>query len=233
MWGAHLDLLAVSALKDLLDAAERQRAARFVRAEDARRFIARRAIAKLVLSDYVGQPAGELSFDTTCRHCGGDHGKPRLAAHRRLDFSWTARDDVFLLAVATDRRVGIDIEGVEESSSDWRDVAEEALGDRELAALAAMAESDRLRVAMRAWSAKEALLKAVGLGLAWDLRSLEVTIEPVAAPRLVGGMPPSSEEHWSLREISAGPDHVSMLAVSGPPPDVMVRQFEALDIHPT
>ena len=228
VWLAQLDRFDVSVGKDLLDATERQRAARFVRAEDARRFIARRAIAKLILSDYAGRPADEISFDTTCRHCGDDHGKPSLTAHPRLDFSWTSRDDVLLLAVALDRRVGIDIEGVDESSSDWRDVAEEALGDRELAALAAMPESDQRRAALRAWSAKEALLKAVGLGLAWDLKSLEVTVAPsTAAPRLVGGMPPSSGEHWSLREVSAGPSHVAMLAVSGPPPDVVERPFEA------
>jgi len=95
-------------------------------------------------------------------------GKPRLAGDRGIDFNLSHAGEVVLVAVARNRRVGIDVEPV----SHHRDVlaiAEAALGPDAALALQHTAAEHRAARFSCWWVRIEALCKASGAGLTFPV----------------------------------------------------------------
>lgn len=209
------DANAVPAGLEALDDAERAAADRLRRPEDRHRFLARRTARRLILARYVEADPAALAFDTTCRHCGAAHGKPRLlvdGAPVPVSFNASHAAGVGLLAVAWAREVGVDAEAPERVA-DAESVASRFFAAAERAALEADPGPETF---LRAWSAKEAYLKLRGLGLAADLARLDTTAwhDAVPDPLEPGG------SFWLLRP-SLPPDARGVavaLAVDGVEP---------------
>jgi phosphopantetheinyl transferase len=162
-WLVDLDA-PVAAAAAGLDAAERARAGSFMRPQDGARFAASHAALRLVLARYLGgEPAG-LEFRV------GPHGQPRLAADE-VRFSLARSGPLALIAVAR-QPVGADLERVA-ARSGLADVVAARFAPREAARIAAGCCGSPTRSFYRHWTAKEAYLKAVGLGLA-GLRDTEL-----------------------------------------------------------
>ncbi len=140
----------------------------------------------------LGTAPGALSLARHCPTCGGtDHGRPSIRpaarepvnraareadAGRRLEVSLSRAGTVVAVALSFAGPVGIDIEGVAAvSRADFDDVAFNAL-ERE--ALRRARPQDAPLARARMWSAKEATLKAVGVGLRVD--PTELTVLPAA-----------------------------------------------------
>ncbi|HEX9966624.1 MAG TPA: hypothetical protein VGB06_01630 [Solirubrobacterales bacterium] len=121
-----------------LPAVERARAARILPPPRRLRWVASRWSLRDVLAGYLGEePAAvELVF--------GRHGKPRLAGESPLRFSLSHSGGLALIAVATEREVGVDLERV---------------GRRPSA-------RPRPRAYYEEWTRREALGKCFGGGLA-------------------------------------------------------------------
>ena len=148
-------------MRDLLDDAERDRYARFRRAEDKARFVTGRFLARTALAEAVGLDPKSIRFTTDCPHCGGSHGKPRLPG-AEVDFSLSHSGDRVVLVLAEGAEVGVDVE--QERDRDIDRLADMVLTAAERDALAAM--DDKVRGFHSYWSRKEALLKSTGHGLA-------------------------------------------------------------------
>src|SRR3954449_11781288 len=102
-----------------------------------------------------------------------DAHKPRLEPQSPLRFNLSHSGDVALIAVASEREVGIDVERVERE----RDVQRLARRMFLAAEREAVAEShDPVLTYHRHWVAKEAFAKATGRGLA-SMRSFEVSLD--------------------------------------------------------
>lgn len=144
-----------------LDNAERARAARFLRRADAVRHAAARAALREALGERLGRPAAALEFAVD------ESGRPRLAgdATNELDFNVSHSGEYALIAIASNRRVGIDIEA-QRASFDWRAVARSVLGPNEAASIDGLHDSLRSAAFFDVWTAKEALVKALGTGIA-------------------------------------------------------------------
>jgi 4'-phosphopantetheinyl transferase len=199
-------------LVGLLDGHERARLDRFRRPADSARYLAAHALARIVLAEMVGRPAAALAFDRTCR-CGEQHGKPVL-----LDgpgFSLTHAGDLVGVAVHPGGSVGLDVEEI-----------------RELTDLAAMADHvcSPLETAPDApafftlWTRKEALLKAVGTGLATPMS--DITLGPSGVREWTGEDAPR-EPLW-LRDLHPAHGYRAAVAGTGDPPDVGERRGDAL-----
>jgi 4'-phosphopantetheinyl transferase len=144
---------------------EIERCARFRNDGDRQRFAARRAGVRRVLGGYAAVDPSELAFDRSCQHCGDpSHGRPRLVGEFDLSFSVASAPGQIVVAVATAAMsVGIDIELMTRfDSAATADVWRAALtvGER------ADADPDDARGIARLWCRKEAVLKAIGLGIA-------------------------------------------------------------------
>jgi 4'-phosphopantetheinyl transferase len=201
-------------LRDILDASEQERLARFRVSGAAAGYLVAHATVRRVLASLTGVPASELRFEATCALCGGPHGKPRLAGFP-YEFSLSHAGDVAVVAVALGVPVGMDVE-----SAPAR-VAGIALSTVERDALDALPAARRGEAFARYWTRKEAVLKATGLGIATDLAALTVSA-PDDPPAVLDWTWP---DPIHLADVPASPGYVAALASLGSP--VTVAAFDA------
>lgn len=121
-------------------------------------------LLRQVLAELTGTPAAAHVFDRTCQRCGDrSHGKPVLQ-HPSLHTSRSYAGGMLAVAVSTAGPVGVDVEQVSGTAFDG--FAEVALAPDERDGT----PSERTR----AWTRKEAVLKARGTGLSVDPRTVDV-----------------------------------------------------------
>ncbi|WP_449185538.1 4'-phosphopantetheinyl transferase family protein [Trinickia sp. YCB016] len=103
---------------------------------------------------------------------------------RALDFNISHSGSHALVAIAADRRVGVDIE-ISNHAFDWRSLANTVFSGRDDVYVNSLPDTLRHDGFYRIWTAKEAFLKAVGTGLAGGRTHFSVVGgeggEPVAA----------------------------------------------------
>jgi 4'-phosphopantetheinyl transferase len=157
LWRIALDRPAPGAAA-LLSEDERARAARYAFERDRARFVAGRAALRTLLAAYAGRPAQALTFAL------GAHGKPSLPGGP--PFSFSNSQGAALCAVGGGRELGVDLERLRDVP-DAAAVARSAFTPAELAAWRA-AGGDGRAAFLRIWTRKEAVLKALGLGLGAD-----------------------------------------------------------------
>lgn len=158
-------LLKLSALEPLsehltrlLAQDELARAQRLVHPKDRLRFQVYRGVLRHLLARYAGglNPA-HLTFTVAPR------GKPALAAHPHLQFNLSHAADLLAISVSH-QPVGVDVENLARST-DLLAVAARFFHPRETALLNATPPGEQPDLFYRWWTAKEALLKAWGVGL--------------------------------------------------------------------
>jgi 4'-phosphopantetheinyl transferase len=164
-----------------LDAEEVARFERFRVPHAKSAFLTARVLAKTVLGAALEVDPTGLSFDRTCAHCGQYHGKPTLPGGPEFSISHTVeRDGSGYVAVAVaDVPVGLDIESATRNSLS---VARQSLTPLEFTQLQAIEEGARPRAFLSYWTKKEAVLKAVGMGLAIAMDTITVSA-PDQEPR--------------------------------------------------
>lgn len=196
---------------DVLTDEERERVGRFMRAADAASFAAGRALVRLALAQLVGAAPRGLVFDTWCEAHASAHGKPRLVEPAaELDFSLSRAGPRLLLAVSA-VPVGVDVERRDRDVE--AGVARIAFADDERAEL----EHAGPDAFLACWTRKEAVLKALGHGLAVDPKSVSVTFLDGVEPRIRRlseefGPP----EAWSLVPLTRD-EWLAAVAVRGGP----------------
>lgn len=153
-----------------LDEAERQRASRMATALLQRRFVAAHAATRMLLAEQLGVEPDDLGFQA------GTYGKPVLARPRArgLHFNLSHCRGRALLAISTSE-VGIDLEAW--IPSDWASLAREILTPREHERFNPLPAQLKPAELCRYWAAKEALLKACGLGLQLAPDSVAVDLD--------------------------------------------------------
>jgi 4'-phosphopantetheinyl transferase len=182
---------AHAGLRTLLDPVERGRHDETAAPADRARFLVGCALSRLLLGELLDLPPARVPLRRVCPRCGGPHGKVRLDmpdAPAPYDFSVTHSGAVIGVAVSSDGAVGLDVEDAD-ASVDVDGAARTALSGTELAALHALPPAERRRAFLRVWTRKEAVLKALGVGLRMPLRGLEVS-PPTAPPAVLAWPPP-------------------------------------------
>ncbi len=191
LWRIDLDRPIPGALA-LLTAEERARASRFVFDRDRTRFVAGRAAKRVILAGYTGGAPEALLFEL------GPHGKPHLSAGPA--FSYSSSGACGLLAAGGDRPLGVDVERIREVL-DAAALARGVFTPEELAAWRTTG-GDGCASFLRVWTRKEAILKALGLGLVGEEHA---TAELRAEVEVF--------------DLDLDPDHAATLAVMrGPAP---------------
>jgi 4'-phosphopantetheinyl transferase len=198
-----------------LSADERERAARYHFERHRRRFVACRGQVRQILGQYRDEPAAALRF----RY--GPRGKPALdmpGCDSAIEFNVSNSEDVALLAVARGRELGVDVERVREPR-DFDALARQFFAQNEVKQLHALPVDCRLEAFFNGWTRKEAVLKAVGTGLAFPLDKVVVTLAPDEPARVVAydGDSPSD---WWLASLGPMPGYVGAVAARGRPLEV-------------
>lgn len=176
-----------------------------------RRGADRSALAAL-LGAYLGVPAATLAF------VAGPHGKPALAPpHDRLSFSWSHSGAYALAAVGRGVDLGVDLEQVQRRPRAL-ELAERYFAAEEAAALRALPdEAARTRAFLALWTAKEAVLKALGRGLAFGPARVAFALEAgrVRPQAFAGEAAPASA--WQLHALAPAAGYLGALAWRGEP----------------
>ncbi|WP_171058131.1 4'-phosphopantetheinyl transferase family protein [Modestobacter altitudinis] len=184
----------VSAEAACLTDAELSRAARGTSSVRRRRVLVRAGLRR-VLGGLLGLSPGDVPVGT-------DRGRPVLPGNE-LVLSCSASEDLALIAVADRGALGVDVERHRDGGTSA--LEEGWLADEELVRLRALPGHARGVAITRAWTQKEAVLKARGTGL---VRLPVDTVTPVSD----GG--PVAELHVS--RIPVPPGYVASAATGTP-----------------
>jgi len=162
-----------------------------------------------LLGMYLGVPAEVITL------VDGEHGRPELAdpLHRSLQFNWSHSGDAALITVARGVAPGIDLERLRPRTHAMQ-LAQRFFHPEEVAALAALQASEQERAFLQLWTSKEAVLKAMGRGIAFGLDRLHLAVAP--APARVIWLDGDDPAQWQLHPLPAGASHVASLAWRGP-----------------
>ena len=152
-----------------LSSDERSRAAKFVTAELARRYLARRSARRKILGKYLGIPAECLNFRE------GTEGKPGVIGHD-IHFNASHSQNTTLIAVAS-QPVGVDVEHLR-SLPDLDNLIETVCSSSERTMLFALPESEQSAAFFSIWVQKEALVKCSGSGLSVALSRVDTEPQP-------------------------------------------------------
>jgi 4'-phosphopantetheinyl transferase len=214
----RLDRAAMCACWDLLSPEEVQQALRHRFAKGVREFVVTRALLRKILAQYVDCSAPDLCFDSN------SNGKPILLGMPSLHFNLSHSRNYALLAVAH-RPVGIDLEFIETNCLQ-QTVVEQFVSTSEWSQLLKLPASARSAALFHCWTRKEAVLKAVGLGLQYPVRHLNVLAGSESA-QVVSVM----GRKWLLWKVAAPTLYAAAAAIEQPKGEFRCRQWKLQGPH--
>jgi 4'-phosphopantetheinyl transferase len=199
---------------------ERVRAARFVRAQDRRRFARCRASLRQILGGVLREPPGSLRFRAAGR------GKPELDfesmgvnagdGRSTIRFNVSHSSDLALIGVCRGRELGVDLERIKRISEADRIVAS-FFSPAEQAEFAVIPDDVKALAFFRGWTRKEAVLKGFGTGLAGLSAHYETGFGMTELPaHFIPATPAPLVKQWQLWEAAPRAGFVATVAVRIP-----------------
>lgn len=193
---------------------ELERAGRIRDLPSRHRYLAGRVALRRLLGTYLGRDPRRISIKLS------PEGKPNLGdgEPHEVTFNLSHSGEWVLLAFSTRASVGVDVESVA-GFHDLEGVAARVLTRGELAELRALSSGLRIDAFFRAWTRKEALLKALGTGLGGGATQLPTGM---GTPGPTGGTevivrPPGRSDDWSVVGVKAPVGYCAAVAKEGVP----------------
>ncbi len=150
---------------------EVERARRFYLPQHQRRFVIARTMLRKILAQYLAQAPETLRFDYNAQ------GKPSLAQRPlELEFNLSHSGEQALLAVGQTHPLGIDIEYF--SARPYLGISRTLFSANEQKNLLALPDALQPLGFFNVWAQKEALIKAMGLGLSYPTQHLNFPLLP-------------------------------------------------------
>jgi phosphopantetheinyl transferase len=183
----HADDALSAACERLLAPAERERAGRLATADVRRRFVQRRAFRRYAAALATGSQASLASLDFATE----PKGRPWLPAAPGVSWSVSSCRSGMLVAWSRGAEIGVDLED-RARQADCLPLARRYFAPEEARLVIDADESDRMETFLRLWCLKEAVLKAIGEGIAFGLDRFVFALDPevrmVTAPEEQGGL---------------------------------------------
>lgn len=214
LWGIDLDASprCLEQCVQWLDKEEQQRAARLIREEDRQRYILAHGGLRVVLGRYLGIAPEDIELSRS------EAGKPFITRKLQRDFSiafnMSHAHGRALIAVSQGQEVGVDLERIR------LDMEVAKLSDRyftpsEHATIMQLPSSQRAAGFFRYWVAKEAVLKAQGIGIR-ALSQCEILMgaDGIHAAVVASAGSPI-EPNWGVRLLSCNEGWEAAVAARG------------------
>ena len=166
-----------------------------------------------LLGAYLGVEAAAVAL------ARDPHGKPFLAApvDSDMQFNLSHSGNTLIVALGRGQAVGVDIESGSRTRP-WLALAERYFTPAEYATLAALPAPRLASAFLELWSCKEAVVKALGRGIAFGLHRLGFGWTPDGA--LAGLIEMAAEaggvDEWHVVRLAPAPGLVGALAWRGP-----------------
>jgi 4'-phosphopantetheinyl transferase len=193
--GANLSFL--DSLGTLINAAEKERAKRYLQARDRNRFVISRGALRIILARYLDREPSLIEFET------GANKKPFLK-DTPLHYNVSHSGDWIMIAVANNP-VGADVERVD-PAFDYQDIIAEYFSPEEAKYI--LEEDSHFRFFLL-WTRKEALTKATGKGLDDDLKFIPaLNGEHAVEPDLL-----RSTSGWQVNSFELSPGYFAACVI--------------------
>jgi 4'-phosphopantetheinyl transferase len=204
VWTIDLDqpLEVVDALRAHLDDDEVRAAASRGNDTVRNRYVVAHGALRMILGARLGVAPGAVVYDRRCRRCGDPaHGKPLVVFDAppddQVQFSLSHSESFAVVALVTGARIGVDLE-TERVRARLDALAARVLDSEDHADWLELPESEQLHAFLERWTAKEAYVKAIGVGITVPLR--DVPIDP---------------DGWTVASFESPPGTVARVAVEG------------------
>lgn len=197
-------------LQTFLDENELIHVQSFFSTEKRWQWIAARGTLRFLLGMYLGTAPTQLTF------CYNVHGKPHLSGEwqqEQVCFNLSHSSGLALYAFVRKRQIGLDIEYIRSSVRHMR-LAQRKFTPGEYETLQRLSPTEQQGAFFTCWTRKEAYLKARGAGIAYGLRSFEVSLKP-GEPAILrkNHLDPFECQRWSIRDIVPYEGYVGTLIV--------------------
>jgi 4'-phosphopantetheinyl transferase len=176
---------------------------------------------RTLLAAYLATDAAGLSIERRAA------GKPFLA-DGSLQFNLSHSGEALLIGLSRAQPLGVDLEGGARSRP-YLEMARRYFTGHEAAALAAL-PADRLASGfLDLWSAKEAVLKAIGRGIAFGLDRVGFALDTEGTVRELVNVAAEAGAlaHWQVVRLAPQAGMIGALAWHGP--DRKIRAFSSAD----
>ena len=181
---------------DVLNEDEKQKALRLRSEMDQARSIVSRGILRNILGWYLSVDPASIEFSY------GAMGKPFLVTGQGLDFNVTHSDDLILYAFTYGRRVGIDVEHMNELP-EFHDMARHLFSSHEQDLLTRLPASDQKKTFFRLWTLREACAKMQGDGLVDELKNMDILSVL------------KEQDDWTFETFAPLPEYAAAVVVEG------------------
>ena len=200
-----------------LAADERVRSDQFRYPELRERYISGRGLLRLITGRYLNKHPRSLAFTY------GSNGKPMLEGEisQTLSFNQSHSHYLITFAFICYGPVGIDVEYLHTVPRVER-LAQRFYSQGEYEHIRSLEPEKQESAFLRAWTRKEAYLKATGDGLIFPLSQVEVSLGENDVPRLLK-VPGGQESTWCLEAFQPEPGYIG--AVVYPAPEKKMRYF--------
>jgi len=209
IWGFNLEgePAVVEHCRSLLPAQERHRADRFVFAHDRTRYTVAHGVLRHLLGRYCGSAPEALDFAASAA------GKPILQGEPAPHFNLTHSEDGALLGVSSSHELGIDLERMR-ANIEALSISHHYFFGSEREQIAASATPDT--TFYRYWVAKEAVLKAQGIGLGFPLDRFRVVFSPGEEVARIDTFEPTAlSGDWTVRMLPSERGWLGAVAARG------------------
>lgn len=214
IWRVTLDLPPVRVRKyhAMLSGEELERCARFKSEQRRREFIIGRGMLRMLIGKCLDQDPAVFDFSYS------EHQKPYLHETELgapVGFNLTHSHDLALIALTLGRDLGIDLEYLR-YDVEFKALARRFFSKQESQSIEAYSNALLPEAFFACWTRKEALLKALGEGIAFGLRDFSVNVDPrIREVALETHWDPAESTRWSILNLSPGDNYTAAVAASG------------------
>jgi 4'-phosphopantetheinyl transferase len=188
---------------------EHERAARFVFPHHRDRHIVAHSVLRHILARYCAIEPAALILRAT------DVGKPYVAAlSGAISFNLAHSADRAILAVSSSREIGVDLEQIR--TVEALAICRSYFFGAERDAIESAPAEEMQSMFFRYWVAKEAVLKAQGIGLDFPLDRFKVAFEDGGSSAGIESLDPQRlDPAWRIRLLDAGKGWAAAICASG------------------
>lgn len=205
----HLrDLSLLEETDAVLSLSERRRAAEFLNTVARERFVKSRTVLRCLLGEHLGLRPDDVPIRLDA------WGKPQLGPpFSEINFNLAHAEHLCLFALVCGHAVGADLEQVRERPG-LNGVSARLFGPEEHKALMETPAGDFNAAFYRTWTRREAVIKALGLGLGVAPDEVSVPVSAASRPWSLkaGGVLQTS---WLTSDLEGVPGFCAALAVPG------------------
>ncbi len=207
LWQKYLNLSQqkVAELSTILAPDEQKRADRFRFPIHRNRFIVARATLRQILARYLNLEPQKIQFQYS------DRGKPSLIDNK-IEFNLSHSQDLAIYGFTKNRKIGVDLEYLKDMP-DAENLAKRFFCDREYQAISSFQPPDKQTAFFKIWTAKEAYLKATGVGL-MGLDDVEIVLNSSVDVKIASiNHNIEAASNWYLSSFKIKADYIAAVAI--------------------